>query len=149
MSKNDTGVYLELQQLTLLLWGLSLFSNKLAKIFPLFWVWFGSDSFQHYIMRLFNQFSAQNGHWSSCNSRICFWGKCWWIYVYVLKLKNEVQLLLFYRLTLCRMSSDEEKSTSPVFPNDFVQDSSVSSDPQVGQRQYNLIYCHGILFGKE
>ncbi|XP_059347997.1 centrosomal protein POC5 isoform X1 [Ammospiza nelsoni] len=28
------------------------------------------------------------------------------------------------------MSSDEEKSTSPVFPNDFVQDSSVSSDPQ-------------------
>ncbi|XP_050842854.1 centrosomal protein POC5 isoform X1 [Serinus canaria] len=29
------------------------------------------------------------------------------------------------------MSSDEEKSTSPVFSNDFVQDSSVSSDPQL------------------
>ncbi|XP_058683461.1 centrosomal protein POC5 isoform X2 [Poecile atricapillus] len=28
------------------------------------------------------------------------------------------------------MSSDEEKSTSPVLPNDFVQDSPVSSDPQ-------------------
>lgn len=46
------------------------------------------------------------------------------------------------------MSSDEEKSTSPVLPKDFVQDSSVSPDPQVGQRQYNLIYCCGILFGK-
>lgn len=46
------------------------------------------------------------------------------------------------------MSSDEEKSTSPVLPKDSVQDSSVSSDPQVGKRQYNLIYCRGILFGK-
>ncbi|XP_064259433.1 centrosomal protein POC5 isoform X3 [Passer domesticus] len=34
------------------------------------------------------------------------------------------------------MSSDEEKSTSPVFPNDFVQDSSLSSDPQI---------CHWML----
>ncbi|TRZ14524.1 hypothetical protein HGM15179_012588, partial [Zosterops borbonicus] len=31
---------------------------------------------------------------------------------------------------VCRMSSDEEKSTSPVLPKDFVQDSSVSPDPQ-------------------
>ncbi|XP_015507760.1 centrosomal protein POC5 isoform X1 [Parus major] len=34
------------------------------------------------------------------------------------------------------MSSDEEKSTSPVLPNDFVQDSPVSSDPQI---------CHWML----
>ncbi|XP_050185112.1 centrosomal protein POC5 isoform X4 [Myiozetetes cayanensis] len=39
-------------------------------------------------------------------------------------------LLLFYRLTLCRMSSDEEKSTSPVLPKDSVPDSSLSSDLQ-------------------
>ncbi|XP_032531789.1 centrosomal protein POC5 isoform X2 [Chiroxiphia lanceolata] len=34
------------------------------------------------------------------------------------------------RLTLCRMSSDEEKSTSPVLPKDSVPDSSLSSDLQ-------------------
>lgn len=56
----------------------------------------------------------------------------------MLELKNEVQLLLFYRLTLCRMSSDEEKSTSPVLPKDSVRGSSVSSDFQVGRG--NLIW---------
>ncbi|XP_014743518.1 PREDICTED: centrosomal protein POC5 isoform X2 [Sturnus vulgaris] len=34
------------------------------------------------------------------------------------------------------MSSDEERSTSPILPKDFVQDSSVSSDPQI---------CHWML----
>ncbi|XP_017663810.1 PREDICTED: centrosomal protein POC5 isoform X2 [Lepidothrix coronata] len=34
------------------------------------------------------------------------------------------------RLTLCSMSSDEEKSTSPILPKDSVPDSSLSSDLQ-------------------
>lgn len=42
------------------------------------------------------------------------------------------------------MSSDEEKSTSPVLPKDSVRGSSVSSDIQVGK-----IHCHNILFGKD
>lgn len=47
------------------------------------------------------------------------------------------------------MSSDEERSPSPDLPKDLLQDSSVSSDPQVAQKQYHLIYCHGILFAKD
>lgn len=68
--------------------------------------------------------------------------------VIILELKNEVPLLLFCRLTLCRMSSDEEKSTSPVLPKDTVRDSSVSSDLQVGKRQPHLVRCHCVLFVK-
>lgn len=69
--------------------------------------------------------------------------------VNMLELKNEVQLLLFYRLTLYRMSSNEEKSTSPILPKDSVRGSSVSSHLQVGKRQPHLVHCHGILFCKE
>lgn len=65
-----------------------------------------------------------------------------------MELKNEVQLLLFYRLTLYRMSSDEEKSTSPVLPKETVRGSSVSSDHQVGKKQAHLVYYHGIYLTK-
>lgn len=100
-------------------------------------------------MRLYDQFSPQNGHCCSFYSRISVSGKNVGEHtVNILELKNEVQLLLFYRLTLCRMSSDEEKSTSPVLPKDSVRGSSVSSDLQVGKRQPHLVHCHGILFGK-
>uniref|UniRef100_A0A8C0F8F3 Uncharacterized protein n=1 Tax=Bubo bubo TaxID=30461 RepID=A0A8C0F8F3_BUBBB len=46
------------------------------------------------------------------------------------------------------MSSDEEKSTSPVLPKDSVWGSSASSDLQVGKRHPHLVHCHGILFDK-
>ncbi|XP_072778318.1 centrosomal protein POC5 isoform X2 [Taeniopygia guttata] len=46
------------------------------------------------------------------------------------RLKRPGRRGLRRRHTLCRMSSDEKKSTTPVFPDDCVQDSSVSSDSQ-------------------
>lgn len=65
--------------------------------------------------------------------------------VNILEVKNEAQFLLFYWLTLRRMSSEEEKSTSPVLPKDSVRGSSVSSDIQVGKGQPHLIHCYSIL----
>lgn len=88
-----------------------------------------------------------NAHWSSCYKRICVSVKKVGEHaVNTLELKSEVELLLLYRLTLCRMSSDEEKSTSPVLPKDSVRGSSVSSDLQVGKKQPYLVHCYNILF---
>uniref|UniRef100_A0A674J4T1 Uncharacterized protein n=1 Tax=Terrapene triunguis TaxID=2587831 RepID=A0A674J4T1_9SAUR len=46
------------------------------------------------------------------------------------------------------MSSDEEKSSSPVLPKDSDRGSSVSSDLQVGQKQLHLNLFYSILFDK-
>ncbi|XP_037980330.1 centrosomal protein POC5 isoform X2 [Motacilla alba alba] len=46
---------------------------------------------------------------------------------------------------MCRMSSDEEKSTSPVFLNDFIQDSSVSSD---SQDEYEELFRYSVVTPK-
>jgi len=97
-------------------------------------VWIRQFPNYHYIMRLYDQFSPLDGLQCSFYSRISASGEDVGEHtVNVLELKNEVQLLLFYILTLCRMSSDEEKSTSPVLPKDSVRGSSVSSDLQVGK----------------